>query len=66
MNKVTLNVKDFDNNDFDNGILAPFDGWLVGTAETGTVHIRSGLSNATKEALYLPNNNWAFVEDVTD
>lgn len=65
LNKVTLKVKDFNNNDFDNGNLAPFEGWLVGTAETGTVHIRSGLAETTKEAIYLPNN-WTFVEDVTD
>ena len=66
LNKVTLKVKDFNNNDFDNGNLAPFEGWLVGTAETGTIHIRSGLDDATKAAIYLPNGNWKFVEDVTD
>lgn len=66
LKNVTLKVKDFNNKDFDNGILAPFEGWLVGTAETGKVHIRSGLAETTKEAIYLPNSNWTFVEDVTD
>lgn len=66
LKNVTLKVKDFDNKDFDNGILAPFEGWLVGTAETGRVHIRSGLAETTTEAIYLPNSNWTFVEDVTD
>lgn len=66
LTNVILKVNDFDNKDFDNGILAPFKGWLVGTAETGKVHVRSGLDDATKAAIYLPNDNWTFVEDVTD
>lgn len=61
LKNVTLKVKDFNN-----GILTPFKGWLVSTAETGTVHIRKGLSDETKTAISLPNNNWTFEEDVTD
>lgn len=65
INDVIISVNDFDNSTFDDyGI--PFKNWLNGTAETGTVHIRSGLNDATKAAIYLPNSNWAFVEDVTD
>lgn len=61
---VKISLNDFDNTVF--GSDAPFTEWLNGTAETGTVHIRSGLSDATKAAIYLPNENWTFVEDVTD
>jgi len=60
LDEVTLCVKDFDTG------LNSFTDWLAGTASTGTVHIRSGLSDATKEAIYRPNDNWTFVEDVTD
>lgn len=60
LDEVTLCVKDFDTS------LSPFSDWLAETASTGTVHIRSGLNDATKAAIYLPNSNWAFVEDVTD
>lgn len=61
---VKISLNDFDNTVF--GSDAPFTEWLNGTAETGTVHIRSGLTETTKEAIYLPNSNWTFVEDVTD
>lgn len=56
---IKLNVKDFDNNDFDNGYLAPFEGWLVGVAETGTVYVRHELAKTTLDAIYLPNE-WTF------
>ena len=59
--EVTLYVKDFDTN------FKPFSDWLSGTAKNGngTLHIRSGLLDATKTALCLPGN-WTFAEDVTD
>lgn len=65
INDVILSVNDFDNSTFDDYDI-PFKNWLNGTAETGTVHIRKGLSDAAKEAIYLPNGNWTFAEDVTD
>ena len=59
--EVTLYVKDFDTN------FKPFSDWLSGTAKNGngTLHIRSGLLDATKTALCLPGN-WTFAADVTD
>lgn len=60
LDEVTLCVKDFDTS------LSPFSDWLAETASNGTVHIRKGLDDATKAAIYLPNSNWTFVEDVTD
>ncbi len=60
LDEVTLCVKDFDTG------LNSFTDWLAGTAQTGTVHIRSGLSETTKAAIYRPNDNWTFAEDVTD
>lgn len=74
LKEVTIYVNDFDKNQYGYApneympdlVFYPFEGWLNGTAETGTVHIRSGLTETTKEAIYLPNSNWTFVEDVTD
>lgn len=73
LNSVSISVNNFNNEDYaykrDEWTYYPtypFSDWLNGTAETGTVHIRSGLSDATKAAIYLPNENWTFVEDVTD
>lgn len=65
INDVIISVNDFDNSTFDDYDI-PFKNWLNGTAGTGTVHIRSGLNDATKAAIYLPNSNWTFEEDVTD
>ncbi len=61
IDEVTLYFQDFDTN------YSPFTDWLTGTAKNGTgkLHIRSGLLDATKTALCLPEN-WTFEEDVTD
>ena len=73
LNSVSISVNNFNNEDYaykrDEWTYYPtypFSDWLNGTAETGTIHIRSGLDDATKSAIYLPNNNWTFAEDVTD
>ena len=60
LKEVTIYLK----NDIDTS-LNPFTDWLSGTAKNGTLHIRSGLLDATKTALCLPGN-WTFAEDVTD
>ena len=60
LKEVTIYLK----NDIDTS-LNPFTAWLTGTAKNGTLHIRSGLLDATKTALCLPET-WTFAEDVTD
>ncbi len=59
IDEVTLYVQDFDTK------FNSFSDWLTGTAKNGTLHIRSGLLDATKTALCLPET-WTFAEDVTD
>ncbi len=61
IDEVILYVRNFDTN------YSPFTSWLTGTAKNGKgkLHIRSGLLNATKTALCLPET-WTFAEDVTD
>lgn len=58
LKSITVDIKDFSTE-------RTFSTWLDATAPNGVMHIREGLSAATKEFLKCPAS-WTMVEDITD